>query len=428
MFDPLAFALPESIDYEHSLVATYLYQTPAQTDIHKAVRTIAETQSVGTWVSLSKTTEEIRQRHLGRVIALWEAPDYENSLPEGVSRRSWIFQIAYPSHNFGPQIPLMLTTAYGEVSATENLKLLDIHFPKAYVEQFKGPKFGIQGVRDLLGIQERPLLLSIIKPPMGLTPAESAAELYKATLGGADAVKDDELLVSHPWSEFTERIKEHEQAAQAVYEQSGHKSLYFVNITDRPDRLVENAYKAIEAGASALMVNYLTVGISALSMLADDPYINVPIMAHLNFSGAIYASPWSGASSHLVLGKLPRLAGADVVVYPNPHGKFPLQNSKYLRIAQTLTGVMYNLPAIWPAPGGGMHPGLLPILMHELGKDFIIGAGGAIYGHPMGPTAGARAFLQAIECTLNSIPLQQAAKNMPELRTALELWMADQVG
>jgi 2,3-diketo-5-methylthiopentyl-1-phosphate enolase len=424
MFDPLAFAIPESIADQERLVATYLYQTPAQLNILKAVRSLAETQSVGTWVSLAKSTDEIRQRHLGQIISLWEVPDYENSLPEEVTRRSWVFQVAYPLHNFGPQLPLMLTTAYGEVSAADNLKLLDIHFPRAYVEQFKGPKFGIQGVRDLLGVQDRPLLLSIIKPPMGLTPQESATEYYKSALGGVDVVKDDELLVSHPWSAFTERAREHKQAAQAAHEQTGQKTLYFVNITDRPDRLVENAYRAIEAGASALMVNYLTVGISALSMLADDPHINVPLVAHLNFSGAIYASPWSGVSSHLVLGKLPRLAGADVVIYPNPYGKFPLQSSKYLRIAQALISPMYDLPPIWPAPGGGVHPGMMPVLFEELGQDFIIGSGGAIYGHPMGPTAGARAFRQAVEATLGGVPLAQAAEKQPELQVALSLWAA----
>jgi 2,3-diketo-5-methylthiopentyl-1-phosphate enolase len=428
MFDPIGFALPESIEYDDCLVATYLYQTAAHVNIQKAVRSIAETQSVGTWVNLSKTTDEIRRRHLGRVISLWEAPDFENSLPDEVTRRSWIFQVAYPVHNFGAQLPLMLTTAYGEVSAVENLKLLDLHFPRAYVEQFKGPKYGVQGIRDRLGVQERPLLLSIIKPPMGLTPEESAAEFYKSALGKTDIVKDDELLVSHQWSHFTERIREHQKAAQTVYEQTGHKILYFVNITDRPDRLVENAYRAIEAGASALMVNYLTVGISALSMLADDANIPVPIMAHLNFGGAIYASPWSGASSHLVLGKLPRLAGADLVVYPNPYGKFPLQISKYMRIAQALTCQMYDLPAIWPAPSGGVHPGMLPVLYEELGVDFILGAGGAIYGHPMGPTAGAIAFHQAIEATLAGIQLADAAKNLPELQAALSLWKVNQEG
>lgn len=421
MFDPIGVTIPESIDYGDFLIVTYSYQTLARVDILEAVRSIAETQSCGTWVGLSKSTGEIRQRHLGRVISLWEVPDYENGLPNQ-EMRYWVFQIAYPIHNFGAQLPLMLTTAYGEVSAFGNLKCLDIHFPKSYIDQFQGPKFGIAGIRKLLDIHDRPLLLSIIKPPLGLTPQESAAEFYKATLGGADLVKDDELLVSHPWNNFIDRARAHQEVAHQIFEQTGRKLLHFVNISDRPDRLVENAYRAIEAGASALMVNYLTVGISALSMLADDPHVNVPIMAHLNFSGAMYGSPNSGLSSHLILGKLPRLAGADVVVYPSPYGKFPLQAFKHMRIAQSLVCPLYNLPSIWPAPAGGIFPSLVPTMMQELGEDLIIGAGGAIYGHPLGPEAGARAFQQAIKAVKDGVELTEAAKSNPELETAIRLW------
>ena len=420
--DPIAVTLPESIDYDDYMVATYFYQTPVDVRILDAVRSIAETQSCGTWVSVSKSTDAIKQRHLGRIVALWEVPDNENSLPEDVSTRNWIFQVAYPIHNFGAQIPLMLTTAYGEVATVERLRLLDLHFPQAYIRQFKGPKFGIQGIRNLLGVQDRPLLLSIIKPPLGLSPEESAAEFYKSSLGGADAVKDDELLVSHPWSTFTERIQHNRAAAQKVFDQTGQKTLYFVNITDRPDRLVENAYRAIDAGANALLVNYLTIGISALSMLADDPAINVPIMAHLNFSGALYAAPNSGISSHLVLGKLPRLAGADVVVYPGAYGKFSMQAAKSMRIGQALTCPFYHLAPTWPMPAGGVHPGILPLMDKDFGKDIIVGAGGAIYGHPAGPTAGALAFRQAMEAINAGQSLAEAAATAPELKTAIDLW------
>ena len=422
--DSIAITIPESINYDEYLVATYAYQTPANVRILDAVRAIAETQSCGTWVSVGKSSEVIRQRHLGRIVSLWEIPDYENSLPDGTTRRDWIFQVAYPIHNFGSQIPLMLTTAYGEVAAVEHLRLIDLHFPEAYTRQFNGARFGIQGIRELLGVQDRPLVLSIIKPPLGLTPDESAAEFYKAALGGADAVKDDELLVSHPWSKLTERIRAHQQAARAVYEETGQKTLYFTNITDRPDRLVENAHRAIEAGANALMVNFLTVGISALSMLADDLQINLPVMAHMNFAGGLYGAPQSGVSSHLLLGKLPRLAGADVVVYPSAYGKFAMQAAKSQRIGQALLSPFYNLKPVWPMPGGGIHPGLLPRLHKELGIDFVVGAGGAIYGHPLGPTHGAMAFRQAIDSTIAGQPLHQAAESALELKAALELWGA----
>ena len=428
MYDPVGFRIPESVDHGSHIIATYLFQTSARADIHKLVAALSEEQSSGTWVTLAHETAEVRERHVGKVIAIWELPDHEVSVPEDISTRDWVLQIAYPAHNIGPQIPLLLTTVNGNIASAGRLKLLDLHFPASWTAGFAGPKFGIAGMRKRLGVPDRPLLIVMVKPSIGLTPELSAEAFYQAAVGGADGVKDDELVVSHPWSHFLERVRTHGDAARRAYDETGRRTLYFVNITDRPDRLVENAHRALEAGATALMVNYLVVGISALSMLADDPAIDVPILAHLDFSGAIYGDPWSGVSSHLILGKLPRLAGADLVVYPSPYGKFPFLASKHLRIAGALTDRFHAIRPIWPMPGGGVQPGMLPLLFGDMGRDFIVGTGGAVFGHPMGPIAGARALRQSIDVLMAGGSLAEAGPDLPELRAALDAWGVSQPG
>ena len=422
MRDPHGFAMPESLDYGEIVVATYLYRTPAGIDIHRAARALAELQSTGTWVALERETDTIRERHAARVIATWEVPDHESDPPPGVGTRDWVIQIGYPAHNIGNQIPLLLATVYGECASAGDLKLLDLHLPESFVGAFKGPKFGLEGIREMVGAADRPLLITMLKPALGLTPKESAEVFYQAAIGGSDGVKDDELLVSHPWSHFLDRVREHERAAQAAFDETGHRTLYFVNITDRPDRLVSNAYRAIEAGASALMVDFVTVGTSALSMLADDPAIAVPILGHLAFAGAIYGSPWSGVSSHLVLGKLPRLAGADMIVYPSPYGTLRYARSKHLRLAQVMTDPFFGIRRTTPAPGGGLHAGFAPRLFDDLGNDYALGAGGAVHGHPMGAAAGARAIRQAMDAATRGEALSAAAAANPELAAALAMW------
>ncbi len=428
MYNPIAFRLPEALEDGDYVIATYIYQTNVNVDIHKLAYALSEEQSSGTWVNLPLETEEVLQRHIGRVISIWEIPDYETQIPKEVTERAWVIQIGYPVHNFGAQIPLMLTTVHGNIAAAGRLKLLDLNFPKAYVEQFKGPKFGIEGVRKLLGVYDRPLLHNMIKPSIGLTPEQSAEIFYQAAMGGVDAIKDDELVQSHPWSNYLDRVRLHTLAAQRAYEKTGEKTLYFVNVTDRPDRMLEKARRALEAGATGLMVNYNTVGISALSMLADDPEITVPILGHLDFSGAMYGSPWVGLSSHLVLGKLARLAGADIVVYPSSYGKFPLLDSKHLRIVTALTDRFYQIKRSWPMPGGGVHPGMIQLLYNDMKNDFMVGAGGAVHGHPMGPKAGARALREAIDAAVAGIPVEGAAEEYPELEVALKAWGISKAG
>jgi 2,3-diketo-5-methylthiopentyl-1-phosphate enolase len=427
MNDPIGFAMPEGIDLETHVLATYLMRTRGRVDIHQEARALAELQSTGTWVALERETPQLRERHAGRVTAIWEVPDHEvepSASDDGDGRdvRDWVLQIAFPAHNIGNQIPLLLATVYGECASGGELRLLDMQLPRSFVSAFPGPRFGLPGIRDLVGVTGRPLLVAMLKPAIGLTPPESAEVFRQCALGGVDAVKDDELLVSHPWSAFVDRVREHERVAREVFEATGHRTLYFVNITDRPDRLVDNARRAVDAGASGLMVDHVTVGVASLATLAEDPSLPVPILGHLAFAGAIYAPPRTGVSSHLVLGKLPRLAGADLVVYPSPYGSLRYSRFKHLRLAQAMTDPFHGLLPTVPAPGGGLHAGLVPLLVADLGIDHAFGAGGAIHGHPQGAAAGARAIRQAIDAVVGGIALDEAARDHSELAAALQKW------
>jgi 2,3-diketo-5-methylthiopentyl-1-phosphate enolase len=404
----------EAIDRSQFVVATYQYRASAATDIERLARSLAELQSSGAWVDLAGETDLIRRRHAGRVLKTWEIP--------GDEAGAWGIEIAYPTHNMADQIPLLLATVYGECASWRDLKLIDLTLPEAFVTAFKGPAVGLEGIRGLVDATDRPLLLTILKPAIGLTPMESAAVFYEAAIGGSDAVKDDEKVVSQPWSNFLDRVREHGRAATAAFEQTGHWTLYFVNITDRPDRLMDNAHAAVEAGASALLVNTWTVGISALSMLADDATIGVPIMSHLAFASAISGSPWSGMSPHLTMGTLPRLAGADVAVYPSHLGSLPFSRDDALRTSAALTDPWFGLRRSLPIAGGGLHAGMVPRLIADLGIDWALAAGGGVHGHPGGTAAGARSIRQAFDAAVRGVSLAEARKEHPELSAALEKW------
>ncbi len=416
-------ALPEQIEEEGGyVIATYYLETGRSADIVKKISAIAVEQTTGTWVPVPEETPEMREKHVAKVVGIYEVPGHEFEVPGNLEARQFIFQLAYPAVNFGPQIPMLLSTVIGNISMSGKLKLLDLKFPKSFLNSFKGPKFGTQGIRELLGIPERPLLNNMIKPCTGYTPEVGARLFSQAIHGGVDIVKDDELIADPPFCPMVERVKLYMAEARRYYEETGNKVLYTVNITDRADKVKENAKRALDAGANALMINYLTAGITALQSLAEDPEINVPILAHLDFAGTMYESPYSGISSYLILGKLARLAGADIVVYPSPFGKFPFLRERYLQIGHHLLGKWLHFKPAFPMPGGGVMPAVVPAIIRDLGKDCILGAGGAIHGHPMGPVAGGKAMRQAIDAALQGIPLREAAEQHPELKSAIEAW------
>jgi 2,3-diketo-5-methylthiopentyl-1-phosphate enolase len=262
----------------------------------------------------------------------------------------------------------------------------------------------------------------MVKPCTGY-PLEVGAELFKlAALGGCDIVKDDELIADASFNSILGRVKRYMELEKQVFEETGEHTLYTVNVSDSVPKIFKNAKRAVELGVNAIMVNYIAVGLPVLQALAEDPEINVPILAHMDVAGALYMSPFHGISSHLVLGKLPRLAGADIVVIPAPYGKAPVITEKFDAMARNLTYPFYNIKPTWPMASGGITPSMVPKVMQELGNDIVIGSGGGIHAHPGGPVAGGKAFRQSIEATLKGISLEEYAKTHKELAASIQAW------
>jgi len=415
-------ALPDGVDYDEYIVATYLVTYHKIIPVPRLSLALAIEQSTGTWVAVPGETPEVRCKHVAKVIGVYEVPDYEFEVPQGVETRDYIVQIAFPEVNIGEQIPMLLTAVVGNISMGGKIKLLDLRFPKKYVDGFGGPKFGIQGVREVMGVPERPLLNNMIKPCTGY-PLEVGAELFReAALGGCDIIKDDELLADASFNSVLGRVKRYMEIEKQVYEETGERTLYTVNVSDKVPKIFENARRAVELGVNAIMVNFLAVGLPVLQALAEDPAVNVPILGHMDVAGAMYMSPFHGMSSHIVLGKLPRLAGADIVVIPAPYGKAPVIVDKFLNVARNLSFPLYDLKPTFPMPSGGITPSMVPDVMRDLGNDIVIGAGGGIHAHPQGPVAGGKAFRQAIDATMQGISLEDYSRDHPELEAAHRQW------
>lgn len=416
--------LPEA-GLEDYLVATYLVSS-AHGDALRLARNMASEQTTGTWVRVPGEEEKTIRAHSGKVLNVWEIPDRENTrasaeLAGSPNLRDLVVQIAFPWKNFGPQLPMLLTTAFGNISMIGDVKLLDLHFPAGLVKGLPGPRFGIEGIRRLLGVSDRPLLNTMIKPSIGIRPEQGAELLYKAALGGTDIIKDDEVLADPEISPVMKRNELYLEKLRQAEKETGSKKLYAVNVTDEPSRCLEKARRLVKAGAGALMINFLPAGLGTVSSLARDPDIDVPILAHLDFGGALYAGSRHGVSSSLLYGKLARLAGVDLITIPTPYGKFSLPHEKYMKIVSGLRSRLYDVNPSFPIVGGGIKPGDLPRLSRDLGTEFIVGAGGAIYAHPGGATAGARAFRQAIDLMLERGDLKDAS-SYPELAAALDTW------
>ena len=414
----LTYAFPEVAFDDDYVIATYQAKVKTS-NIEKLAMAIADEQTTGTWIKVGADSMEKTRRFGSRLVALYEVPDigcdYQSDEPP-----MYIIQIAYPMANFSTSMSALMTILFGNISASGMIRLIDVAFPKKFIAQFQGPKFGVQGMRDVLGVPERPLLNAMIKPNIGWTPDEGADLFYKACKGGVDVIKDDELMLADSaFCPLVERVTKFMAAEKRVFEETGEHSLYAVNISDETAKVRDNAYRVLEAGGNCLMVNVYTTGFDTLKMLADDPNINVPILAHVNFAGTMASSTYTGIAAPLLVGKITRLAGGDFQINGHPFGKFPVSYKLFYRCFKFFTQPWWNIKPMMYACSGGTTQLAVEKIVKAVGTDVMLAAGGGVHGHPDGSEAGAKSMRQAIDAAMAGIPVVEYAKTHAELARML---------
>jgi ribulose 1,5-bisphosphate carboxylase large subunit-like protein len=388
-----------------NVVATYYLDTE---DVAAGADALAGEQSTGTWLRVCYESDDIMERHRAKVL------DVDGS----------IIKVAFPVENFGPVIPMLFTTVAGnlfEMGDFKNVKLLDLEFPEEFVNEFKGPKFGLEGTKNALGVKGRPLVGCIVKPCVGLPPKEFAEACYQVASGGVDFIKDDELIANPVYSRIEDRVPATMEALDRANEEKGEKTMFAVNVTDEVDKIMENADTALEHGANCLMLNFITAGFSALRVLCEDESVNVPVHCHRDMFAAFTRSDVHGIHTKVV-SKIARLCGGDQVHAGAILGKLYEDIDSVMLSVEALKEDFYNIKPSLPVSSGGQHPGKIPENLKRLGEDALILAGGGIFGHKDGAKAGGKAMRQALDATLGGISLGEYAKDHKELKTAIEQW------
>ncbi len=388
----------------NDLIATF-YLIPNKVPLKKAAGAIAAESSTGTW-------EEV----------LTERPYVKRLAAKVFEIRKNLVKIAYPLDLFeDSNIPNLMSSIAGNVfgmKIVKKLKLLDIEFPRKFVRKFRGPKFGIKGIRKYFKVRKRPLLGTIIKPKIGLKPKDHAKVAYEAWLGGCDLVKDDENLASQRFNKFEKRLELTLKALEKAEKETGEKKGYLINVTAETHLMIKRAYEVLEKGGKYIMVDVVTVGFSALQTLRNQDF---DLIIHAHRAGHAAFTRLDHGISMLVLAKILRLIGVDQL-HTGTAGLGKMESEETERINEFLRGEFYGLKKVMPVASGGLHPARVPALISKLGIDIIIQAGGGIHGHPSGTFYGAKAMREAIEAAIQGIPLKEFAKTHKALREALRKW------
>ncbi len=383
------------------LIAKYHVETDLP--IKKAAEAIAAEQSTGTWTEVRGSDNPLA----ARVISA-----------EGTE-----VEIGFPEELFEPgNIPQYLSVVAGNLFGLEALKkvrLQDVIFPESLMHAHKGPRFGIEDARRILGVHNRPLVGTIVKPKVGLDPKGTAAVASAAVRGGLDLVKDDETLTDQSFCRLIPRLEAVMDSLDKVEKETGKKAFYAVNVTTGADQILERAEKAVDHGANMVMVDVLTAGYSALEVLSRN--VNVPVHVHRTMHGAFTRDKAHGISM-LVISKLVRMTGGTNLHTGSYMGKMAGETRENDLSRDALREEWHGLKRVFPVASGGIYPAKVHGNLDGYGIDCIVQAGGGVHGHPDGTVAGARAMVQAVEAWQKKIPLQEYAKDHKELETALKYW------
>jgi ribulose-bisphosphate carboxylase large chain len=386
--------------------------------IEKAANTVALESSVGTWTKVAEQS-------------------YVEKLKAKVfSIKGNYIKIAYPEELFEKDnVPNMLSSIAGNIlgmKAVKTIKLEDVAFPKSILKSFRGPRYGIEGIRKMMKVKDRPLLGTIIKPKLGLNTEHHAESAYESWKGGCDFVKDDENLASQKFNLFENRLAKTLEMADRAEQETGEKKAYLVNVTAETREMIKRAQLVEQQGGKYVMIDILTSGWAAVQTLREANF-KMAIHAHRAMHAAFDRNPNQGISM-MVIADFARIIGVDTLHIGTGIGKLEgnvkdiqelqeeIEKKKVKETKKRLEQKWHNIKPVLGVSSGGLHPRHVPFLIKHLGKDLVIQAGGGIHGHPLGIEAGAIAMRQAIDATLKNLSLDEYAKTHVELEEALKMW------
>ena len=405
-----------------------IYEIESPVGVENAANVIAGEQSTGTFVRLAGETDELRAQSAARVDRIDVlCHSKEASLPCKISASSYergIVTISWPLSNFGNSLPNLLATLAGnlfELAEVSAIRLLDIEFPIEFVEACPGTQFGISGTRKLSGVTNGPMIGTIIKPSVGMSPETTAELVAQLAAANIDFIKDDELQANGPHCPFHDRVRLVMEVLNRHEDKTGKRVMYAFNATDDIDTMRHNFDFLEKQGAICAMVSLFSIGLSGLMDVRQ--HCNMPIHAHRNGWGLLSRSPHIGVS-FIAWQKLWRLAGADHLHVNGLANKFTESDKVVAESARAVQTPIISKDGCeniaMPVYSSAQTIWQMAPAKQVLGNsDFLLCAGGGIMSHPAGPKAGVTALRQAADAAEKCIPIDEYAQHHTELEQAI---------
>ncbi|MDW3094489.1 MAG: RuBisCO large subunit C-terminal-like domain-containing protein [Gammaproteobacteria bacterium] len=363
-----------------NIAVTYLV-IAHEKEVSELARKIAIEQSVETPESL--ITPEIEARFVGKIEQI---NPVENHLDK------FTITLSYPEEILSQQYNQLINLCFGNVSMYQNVKCIDVSLPEKLLDCFAGPRFGVEGIRECLGVYGRPLLATALKP-RGYSEEQFANLAYEFAVGGGDIIKDDQNLIGD-FEQFKHRVTLCLDAVKRAEDKTGKRCVYFPFIS-APYEHIQMYFEWVKnKGIEGVLLAPLILGLDTARGLAAK--YDLIYMAHPSFTGSNCIPPNDGMSYHLLYGLLFRLAGVDISVYPNTGGRFEFKENDCKAIAEQLRKPLAHIKPAFPCPAGGMQYTHLNEMCRWYKHDSVFLLGGSLLEYSPKLSHSTQAFKEKI--------------------------------
>ena len=359
------------------------YKLSSKTNLREAAYNLAVGQTIGN-PSLRNEfeTPELVRDYCAKIYC----EDYDSA--QGTST------IFFPKRNWNPVedgIPGLLVQIFGgqvDIDVIQSCEIVSLRIPNSHLLAFKGPKFGISGIKDYCSVnQSSPLFGGIVKPKIGMSP-EGHLEIVKRLVdGGCNFIKEDEILSQQSWCDINKRT----ELVMNYIRDTGSKTFYCVSLQSKSSSILKKLPELVSNyGCNGVHVNF-HAGFGVYQELRD---LNLPVIIHYQKSGDRLLSHQTHAfriSEH-VLFYLASISGCDTL-HAGMIGGYLNSDEESLKKSIDMLVKNNSVPAL----SCGMHPGLVEFIINNLGhSNWMANVGGALMSHPMGTLSGVTAMKQAV--------------------------------
>lgn len=301
---------------------------------------------------------------------------------------SFAVRIVLNAETVGVDPGQLINMLFGNVSLQDDVILYDAEFPDELVTRWKGPPYGLRGLRKRTGIKGRAFTCAALKP-QGLPPQKLAELAARLARGGIDFIKDDHGLADQSYSPFRERVEAVAAALREVEREAGHRARYVPSVTGTMTQAMNYMADARHAGIEDFMLQPMILGLPNFKELRGMPGIS--FFAHPTLAGASRIDP------ALLFGKIFRMFGADTVIFPNHGGRFGYSPDTCRRIAEAARAPWLDLEAAIPVPAGGMTTDRVTEMLDFYGADVMLLIGGGLLEARERLTQETAAFVEKVK-------------------------------